>query len=121
MVQDDSNLVYAAAAHAPARQGFGLRASSHGETQTVCERNGISTGSRGYDFAKPIDMPKGTRMIGISHFDNSAENRFNPDPTKEIRWGPQNWDEMSNCFIGLTMDLNDNPSKMFIRSRVQSS
>ena len=61
----------------------------------------------GYEFAKPIDMPKGTRMIGISHFDNSANNRFNPDPAKEIVWGPQNWDEMSNCFIGVIIPTDD--------------
>lgn len=41
----------------------------------------------GGDFAKPIPLPKGTRVIGISHFDNSANNAFNPDPTKAVRWG----------------------------------
>ena len=61
-------------------------------------------------------LPKGTRVIAISHYDNSANNKYNPDPAKEIRWGDQNWDEMSNCFIGLTMDLKDNPSRMFVRS-----
>jgi hypothetical protein len=46
----------------------------------------------------------GTRILGISHFDNSPNNRFNPDPKAEVRWGPQNWDEMSNAFIGLLFD-----------------
>ena len=52
-------------------------------------------------------------MIGISHFDNSANNRFNPDPTKEILWGPQNWDEMSNCFIGVIIDVQTRPGTVF--------
>jgi hypothetical protein len=26
---------------------------------------------------------------------------MNPDPTKEVLWGPQNWDEMSALFIGV--------------------
>ena len=76
-----------------------------GETQTVLKIKWDFNWQIGYEFAKPIDMPKGTRMVGISHFDNSANNRFNPDPTKEIVWGPQNWDEMSNCFIGVLIDM----------------
>jgi len=67
----------------------------------------------GYNFEKPIPLPKGTRLIGISHFDNSANNKFNPDPEKEVVWGPQNWDEMSNCFVGLLFDLNADADTVF--------
>ena len=28
------------------------------------------------------------------HFDNSADNLANPDPTKTVTWGDQTWDEM---------------------------
>ena len=58
----------------------------------------------GYEFAEPIALPKGTKLRFITHFDNSPANRFNPDPTKKVVWGPQNWDEMSNCFIGVLFD-----------------
>ncbi|MGH9648127.1 MAG: thiol-disulfide isomerase [Bryobacteraceae bacterium] len=87
-----------------------------GETQTVLKIKWDFNWQIGYEFAKPIDMPKGTRMVGISHFDNSANNRFNPDPTKEIVWGPQNWDEMSNCFIGVLLDMQIKPETVFARS-----
>ncbi len=87
-----------------------------GETQTVLKVKWDFNWQLGYEFAKPIDMPKGTRMVGISHFDNSANNRFNPDPTKEIVWGPQNWDEMSNCFIGVIIDVQTRPETVFKRS-----
>jgi hypothetical protein len=70
----------------------------------------------GYNFAKPIPLPKGTRLIGISHFDNSINNKFNPDPAKEVVWGPQNWDEMSNCFVGLLFPLETDPGTVFHRS-----
>ena len=43
---------------------------------------------------KPIVLPKGTRLDCVAHFDNSAKNRFNPDPTKDVRWGDQTWEEM---------------------------
>ncbi|HLK50792.1 MAG TPA: cytochrome c [Bryobacteraceae bacterium] len=67
----------------------------------------------GYNFAKPIPLPKGTRLIGISHFDNSVNNKFNPDPSKQVWWGPQNWDEMSNCFVGLLFDVGTDPATVF--------
>jgi hypothetical protein len=47
-----------------------------------------------YELAKPIKIPKGTKIEGIAHFDNSPNNKFNPDPTKEVRFGPQTWEEM---------------------------
>ena len=67
----------------------------------------------GYTFAKPVPLPKGTRLIGISHFDNSATNKFNPDPGKVVLWGPQNWDEMSNCFVGLLFPMDTRPEDVF--------
>jgi hypothetical protein len=82
-----------------------------GEMQTVFKGKFDFNWQMGYNFAEPILLPKGTRMIGISHFDNSPNNPFNPDPSKEIRWGLQNWDEMSNAFIGLVYDAKVNPKK----------
>jgi len=70
----------------------------------------------GYQYAEPVQLPKGTKLRFISHFDNSQANRFNPDPTKKIVWGPQNWDEMSNCFIGVLFDRDVNVAKAFMRS-----
>src|SRR5262249_39060448 len=87
-----------------------------GETQTVLKAKWDFEWQMGYELAKPIDMPKGTRMVAISHFDNSANNKFNPDPSKEIVWGPQNWDEMSNCFIGVVFDVATQPETVFKRS-----
>ena len=87
-----------------------------GETETVLKAKWNFEWQLGYDLSKPIVMPKGTRMVGISHFDNSANNKFNPDPAKEVRWGPQNWDEMSNCFIGVLLPLNTAPERVFTRS-----
>ena len=36
-------------------------------------------------------------IISTGSFDNSAHNPANPDPSKEITFGLQSWDEM---FIG---------------------
>ncbi|MEX2316534.1 MAG: redoxin domain-containing protein [Pirellulales bacterium] len=39
-------------------------------------------------------MPKGTQILCDGAFDNSAANLVNPDPTAEVRWGDQSWEEM---------------------------
>jgi len=84
-----------------------------GESETLFKAKFDFDWQLGYNFAKPIPLPRGTRLIGISHFDNSVNNKFNPDPTKEVRWGPQNWDEMSNCFVGLLFDVNTSAATVF--------
>jgi peroxiredoxin len=52
-----------------------------------------------YRFAKPLAMPKGTKLTWIGHWDNSADNPRNPDPTKDVGWGLQTWDEMQNGWM----------------------
>jgi hypothetical protein len=43
----------------------------------------------------------------VAHFDNSTANKWNPDPTKTVRWGQQTWEEMMIGFIGFTLDHQD--------------
>jgi peroxiredoxin len=57
-----------------------------------------------YRSAKPIAMPKGSRLHCVAHFDNSARNLNNPDPTKQVLWGDQTWEEM---MIGWVDFIND--------------
>lgn len=52
-----------------------------------------------YRTAKPLFIPKGTRLAIIAHFDNSPNNRFNPDPTKTIRWGAASEVEMMDGWV----------------------
>ncbi|MDX2040876.1 MAG: cytochrome c [Acidobacteriota bacterium] len=49
-------------------------------------------------------IPKGTRILVTSTFDNSAKNKFNPDPAKVVRWGEPTYDEMMIGFISYTKD-----------------
>ena len=39
-------------------------------------------------------MPKGTKIVCVAHYDNSAGNPNNPDPKKDVYWGDQTWEEM---------------------------
>ena len=47
-----------------------------------------------YVFAEPLKLPKGTRVRAVAHYDNSATNKSNPDPTVDVEWGDQTWEEM---------------------------
>jgi hypothetical protein len=114
---DDAKLVYVQPHMHLRGKDFELRAIyPTGESETLFKGIFDFNWQLGYDFAKPIPLPKGTRLIAISHFDNSANNKFNPDPSKEVRWGPQNWDEMSNGFVGLIFAATDDATKLFKRS-----
>jgi hypothetical protein len=56
-------------------------------------------------FAKePIPVPKGSRIECTAHHDNSANNKFNPDPKITVRWGDQTWEEMMIGWIDYTID-----------------
>ena len=57
-------------------------------------RISISTGSSLIVEDQELLLPKGTRIECMAHYDNSANNPANPDPTKEVRWGDQTWEEM---------------------------
>ena len=71
-----------------------------------------------YDFAwqsyyrleTPLAMPKGTVIECTAHFDNSTKNPFNPDPSKEVRWGDQTWDEMMIGYIDYYPDATVGPT-----------
>jgi hypothetical protein len=56
-----------------------------------------------YEFAKPLAVAKGSRIEAEAYYDNSVGNKANPDPTKEVHWGEQTWEEMQ--FTALTITL----------------
>jgi peroxiredoxin len=56
-----------------------------------------------YHLPQPLPMPMNTRIRCTAVFDNSAENPNNPDPLKQVRWGPQEWDEMMVGYYDLAV------------------
>src|SRR5437773_7081171 len=62
-----------------------------------------------YYFSDPIALPKGTKIECTAHFDNSPNNRYNPDPKKEVRWGDQTWEEMMIGWFDVAVDAGKDP------------
>jgi hypothetical protein len=59
-----------------------------------------------YYLETPKELPRGTRIECTAHFDNSANNKFNPDPTATVLWGPQTWDEMMIGWLDVAVERN---------------
>ena len=51
-----------------------------------------------------MKFPKGTRVDCTAHFDNSAFNPFNPDPSATVKFGLQTYHEMMYGFLFYTND-----------------
>jgi hypothetical protein len=47
-----------------------------------------------YELTEPKRLPKGTTLLYSTTYDNSSQNKSNPDPNIEVRWGEQTWEEM---------------------------
>ena len=57
-----------------------------------------------YRLKEPLFLPKGSRLDCVAHFDNSPNNKYNPDPKKEVKWGDQTWEEMMIGWFDFTLD-----------------
>jgi hypothetical protein len=65
-----------------------------------------------YQPAKPIRIPKGSKLRVEAHYNNSPSNKFNPDPNRTVYPGRMTWEEMFNPFFGLLIDKDTNPSQV---------
>jgi hypothetical protein len=76
-----------------------------GEEKVVCD-------VPRYDFnwqtparlSKPLEVERGSWLEVRATFDNSERNPYNPDPTAEVRWGDQTWDEMMIGYVDFVID-----------------
>ena len=67
-----------------------------------------------YSFTKPRLLPKGTVLKADATFDNSPNNRVNPNPNAAVRWGDQSWDEMMVGFFDLAIPVKMDPARVLL-------
>jgi hypothetical protein len=60
-----------------------------------------------YIYKDPVKLPKGTVIHATAWYDNSRANKSNPDPSKDVWWGDQTFEEM--MFTGLTLSVEPAP------------
>lgn len=61
-----------------------------------------------YSYKEPLKLPKGTVVHATAWYDNSSANKSNPDPTTDVWWGDQTFEEM--MFTGVTLSLDAPPA-----------
>lgn len=57
-----------------------------------------------YYMKKAAAIPKGTRLMVTGYFDNSAKNKYNPDPKQAVRFGEPTYDDMMIGWMEYTID-----------------
>jgi hypothetical protein len=56
-----------------------------------------------YALEQPKAIPAGSVLRAVAHYDNSANNKFNPTPDQELPWGGQSWHEMYFPYFDLAV------------------
>jgi hypothetical protein len=54
---------------------------------------------RDYDFAEPVKIPAGSKLLATYTYNNSPRNPANPDPKRTVPWGDQSFDEMLFTYL----------------------
>jgi hypothetical protein len=62
-----------------------------------------------YQLAEPLVVPAGTRLDCEAHYDNSTKNPDNPDPTRDVTFGNESFDEMMIGFVDYTVNEGQRP------------
>jgi hypothetical protein len=65
-----------------------------------------------YELADPIPLTRGSTVEATAVFDNSPNNPYNPDPTKNVKWGEQTWDEMAMAILNVAFDAKMDPGEL---------
>ena len=69
-----------------------------------------------YQYAAPVKLAAGTRVVMEAVHDNSADNIRNPNqPPKRVTWGEQTTDEMSLAFLQLMPVREEEFGKLGVR------
>jgi hypothetical protein len=67
----------------------------------------------GYELTEPLKIPKGSKLIVSGHYDNSVNNKFNPDPARTVYQGNMTWEEMFTPFFAVIVDRDADRTKLF--------
>jgi hypothetical protein len=61
------------------------------------------------DYQTSVQVPKGAILRVDAHFDNSPNNKSNPDPSRTVYYGEMTWEEMMFGFFSVVVDPNVDP------------
>jgi Copper type II ascorbate-dependent monooxygenase, C-terminal domain len=88
---------------------------SDGTVETLLRVNYDFHWQLSYRLAEPRLLKAGTRLQAVAWYDNSDENRHNPDPNQTVTWGGQTYEEMMVGFFDVAVPANVDKEQFFIR------
>ena len=59
-----------------------------------------------YVLAEPRTVPAGSKMDVTAWYDNSPNNKYNPDPSQTVHWGDQTFQEMMIGFFNYKVPVD---------------
>jgi hypothetical protein len=68
-----------------------------------------------YRLAEPRFLKAGTELQAVAWYDNSRNNRHNPDPDSAVTWGDQTYNEMMVGFFDVAVPAAMNKADFFVR------
>jgi hypothetical protein len=57
-------------------------------------------------------VTKGTDIVVTAHYDNSINNKFNPDPNRTVYYGEMVWEEMMHAFFSVVVPRGVDPGRV---------
>jgi len=69
-----------------------------------------------YRLAEPRVIKAGTELRAIAWYDNSRNNKHNPDPDSAVSWGEQTYNEMMVGFFDVAVPADIDKQHFFIRN-----
>ena len=76
-----------------------------------------------YRYAEPFSVKAGETLQFTAWYDNSSGNPANPDPNREVRWGPQTFEEMHLGYVEYIVPGSKpgDPNPLTPRSRLRGT
>ncbi len=71
-----------------------------------------------YYESTPLHFPKGTTLELTAHWDNSLNNKWNPDPKATVHWGDQSWQEMLAAPMAVIVDRDVDPKTVVAQGQI---
>jgi hypothetical protein len=62
-----------------------------------------------------VKVLKGSKLHVDAHFDNSPNNKSNPNPERTVYYGEMTWEEMMMPFFGVVVDASVQPGEILTK------
>jgi hypothetical protein len=68
-------------------------------------------------YQTSVHVPKGATLHVDAHFDNSPNNRFNPNPGRTVYFGEMTWEEMMAGFFSVVVAPDVDPKSIVVNRK----